>query len=255
MDTTNLIQKLKSIQDSHVKVYVPSVNKELEFKPLNIKQQKDIIKSTFDKNIPGLSFYNILNGIIKDNCVDKTATFLVLDRNTIAIALRNNIFGNEYTVDETNNSSFKVNLNEVLNIINEPVSNEVLEHKIKQDSLEVTLKAPSLETDNKVNKESQKLLSHFLDDSNGAKDLISELFIYEIVKFVHEVKFGENVVSFKDITVSQQIEILESLTANINKQILEYIEVVRNFESKYITFNKSNKEYRVTIDPAFFNRE
>ena len=124
------------------------------------------------------------------------------------------------------------------------------------EELEIQLNVPTLKTDNKVNKEAQKTLSHLLDQPNGIKDMISELFVYELVKFINYVEV-KNVTKaiFNDLSVAQQIQILESLPASINKQIMNYVEKIREFERKFTTFVKDDKEYNILIDAAFFNSE
>ena len=45
------------------------------------------------------------------------------------------------------------------------------------------------------------------------------------------------------------------LTAEVNKSIMEYIEEIRAFEKKYLSFTKNNKEYNINLDASFFSNE
>ena len=264
MSSDVLLQKLNDIQLKSIAVSVPSLNKQIHFKPLNIKQQKEIIKSSFDKNIPGISFNTTINNIISNNADSNNEEFLVVDRPLIALHLRKNIFGSKIkhtveNIDEENKSSessIQLDIESIL--VNEPyVFDENLKSIILNiEELEIQLNVPTLKTDNKVNKEAQKTLSHLLDQPNGIKDMISELFVYELVKFINYVEV-KNVTKaiFNDLSVAQQIQILESLPASINKQIMNYVEKIREFERKFTTFVKDDKEYNILIDAAFFNSE
>ena len=62
-------------------------------------------------------------------------------------------------------------------------------------------------------------------------------------------------VIFAEINVADQINIVESLTAEVNKSIMEYIEEIRAFEKKYLSFTKNNKEYNINLDASFFSNE
>jgi hypothetical protein len=80
--------------------------------------------------------------------------------------------------------------------------------------------------------------------------------VYELVKFIDFVEVldvGKAV--FTEISVVDQIKLVESLTAEVNKNIMEYIEEVRTFEKKYLSFTKNNKEYNINLDASFFSNE
>jgi len=258
MSSDLLLQKLKEINGKGIDVYIPSLDKEVPFKPLNIRQQKEIIKASFDKNIPSISFNNILNTIIKENCQEQNIELLVTDRPSIAIALRKNIFGtiikNAVKSDTLNEESIEFDLEQV---IQTKFKLDIkLTKVVKSEGLEVQLRIPTLAADSRVNKESQKVLSHLVEQNNSIKDLISELFVYELVKFIDFVEVldvGKAV--FTEISVVDQIKLVESLTAEVNKNIMEYIEEVRTFEKKYLSFTKNNKEYNINLDASFFSNE
>jgi hypothetical protein len=190
MSSDLLLQKLKEINGKSIDVYIPSLDKEVPFKPLNIRQQKEIIKASFDKNIPGISFNNILNTIIKENCQEQNIELLVTDRPSIAIALRKNIFGtkikNAVKSDTLNEESIEFDLEQVIQTKSK--LDIKLTKVVKSEGLEVQLKIPTLVADSRVNKESQKVLSHLVEQNNSIKDLISELFVYELVKFIDFLK-------------------------------------------------------------------
>ena len=264
MSSDVLLQKLNELQSKNVEVSVPSLNKTLHFKPLNIKQQKEVIKSSFDKNIPGISFNTVLNNIITSNAESNNEDFLVVDRPLIALHLRKNIFGSKikHTVENIDEdgrpveSSVQLDVDDVLTKGPFVFDDNLKTALITVEELEIQLKVPTLKIDNKINKEAQKTLSHLLDQPNGVKDIVSELFVYELVKFVSYVEV-KNVTKaiFNDLSVSQQVQVLESLPANINKQIMNYVEKVREFERKFTTFVREGKEYNILIDAAFFNSE
>jgi hypothetical protein len=258
MSSELLLQKLQELNKKTVKAYIPSLDKVVDFKPLNIKQQKDVIKASFDKNIPGISFNSILNNIIIQNNADQSLSFLVSDRPSIAIALRKDIFGstikNAVKAEDLEEEKVEFNIDEVVNLSTK--LDVKLNSIISTEGVDVGIKIPTLSIDNRVNKECQKNLSHLVDKENTVKEIISELFVYEIVKFVDYIEMPEvGRVTFSEITVNNQIQLLESLTADINKKILDYIEEVRTFEKKYLSFTKNNTEYNINLDAAFFSNE
>lgn len=258
MSSELLLQKLQELGQKTIDVYVPSQKKLVKFKPLNIKQQKDVIKASLDKNIPGVSFNQVLNSIISTNLIDQNFQPLVSDRPSIAIALRKDIFGtkikNAIKTADLNDESGEFDIENIVNL-NHPL--DLPPNKtINVGTLSVGIKIPTLSDDNKVNKEIQKNLSHLVDKENTLKEVIGELFVYEIAKFVDFIEVaGVERVNFQDLTVPSQIKLLENLTADVNKQIMDYIEEVRVFEKKYLSFTQNNTEYIINLDAAFFNNE
>jgi len=262
MSSEAVLQKILDLQAKNISVFVPSQNRNIEFKPLNIRQQKDIIKSSLDKNIPGISLNTVLNDIITENCVEKNINFLVFDRLNVAFNLRKNIFGdkikltkvNEETGDDEDTNVFG-SLEQHLTSLNLIANSDIISKNITVDTLKIEVKTPTLSTDNKANKEAQKNLSHLLEKDNGIKDIISELFVYELTKFIDSITVGEDKLNFRELTISQQIKAIETLPANVNKEIMDFVEKVRDYEKQYQVFKVNGKDFNVTIDASFFSSE
>jgi len=262
MSSDLVLQKILDLQSQSISIFVPSQNKNIDFKPLNIRQQKNIIKSSLDKNIPGISLNTVLNDIIAENSIEKNVNFLVFDRLNVAFNLRKNIFGDKIKLTKVNDETGEdesINavgsLEEHLSNINLTAVSELISKTINVDTLTIEIKTPTLVNDNKVNKEAQKNLAHLLEKDNGVKDVISELFVYELVKFIDSISIGNDKLNFKELTVSQQIKAIETLPANINKEIMDFVEKVRDYEKQYTVFKVNNKDYNVSIDASFFSSE
>lgn len=258
MSSELLLQKLQELNKKTLDIFVPSLNSVIKFKSLNIKQQKEIIKASLDKSIPGVSFNSILNTIILENREDQTQKILVSDRPSIAIALRKDIFGTKISnAIRTEDLNDEVGEFDIDTVVNTALPLDVVSEKvITFETLKVGLKIPTLSVDNKVNKEITKNLSHLVEKDNALKDIIGELFVYEIAKFIDFIEISDvSKVEFNDLSVSQQVKLLENITADVNKQILDYIEEIRAFEKKYLSFNQNNKEYIINLDAAFFSNE
>jgi hypothetical protein len=86
--SSDLLDKLNKInEESSVQIFVPSIGREVKFKPLNIKQQKDLIKTSMDGAISGASLSQVINNIILNN-TEEQIDFKVYDRYAIAMGLR-----------------------------------------------------------------------------------------------------------------------------------------------------------------------
>ena len=66
-NVSSFLTKLDKLNDKTIDVFVPSLNKKVPTKPLNLKQQKDLISSILDGIRGTLDFSKTLNKIITDN--------------------------------------------------------------------------------------------------------------------------------------------------------------------------------------------
>jgi hypothetical protein len=72
MSVNSILSKLKDYNNTNlVTIYVPSADKEMQFRPLSVKQQKDLIKSGLDGTLGGITISNIIGDIILTNSVEK----------------------------------------------------------------------------------------------------------------------------------------------------------------------------------------
>ena len=146
---------------------------------------------------------------------------MVTDRPNILLSLRQNI-SNNY------NGIF---LDKIINA-NEKL--ESIEYKKEFETKEFifNVSVPTLDRDITVN---DYLLKKFKDE----KQLIGKLYVNEVVKFIKQIviKDTEKVVVFKDISVKEAFEIVESLESNNLKDIYDYISEVRDFEKSMVTID------------------
>ena len=69
MSVTSILSKLKEINESDlINVHIPSANKNMTFKSISVKQQKDLIKSGMDGALAGITISNVINQIIIYSC-------------------------------------------------------------------------------------------------------------------------------------------------------------------------------------------
>ncbi|MGA1048475.1 MAG: hypothetical protein ACO3UU_10710 [Minisyncoccia bacterium] len=93
---STLLDKLSKINNENtISIFVPSVGKDVKFKSLNIKQQKDLIKTAMDGAASGATLNQELNNIIVSNSTEDI-DFKIYDRYAIIVGLRAAVIGEEY---------------------------------------------------------------------------------------------------------------------------------------------------------------
>lgn len=222
------IEKLTEARERElISVFIPSINKAVDFYPLNVKQQKLLLRHSIDGAAGMISILKEMNSIVIDNSVDKTINFLTVDKYPVLLALRSQAIGDE--IEITGNQ---------YNITDLPKSTKLpskyLTKSIEYKDFNITLDLPSLIQDNnfivKTISETAKL------GEDKMKETLTTMYVYEIAKFISTVSFGDIVVSFADISIGDKKQIVENLPMKLNQKILNFISSVRAFENKFITF-------------------
>jgi len=245
-NVSDILKQLETLNASAgISVYIPSLKKAVRFKNLNLKQQKDLLKSSIDDTLTKLSFTTKFYNIIQENAIDildinKLYTF---DRSAIALSLRANGLSSTYN---------GINLNDVITQTQTiDISPESLGTTLNVQDLTVNLEAPTLGVDRDVNLTTTAKLKNVSD--KDVKTLVGELFVHEIVKFIKSITFktesGEQIVNFSELKVDDKITVTEQLPSTVTGKILDYIKSYRAFESKFVTLN----EISVEVDSSFFS--
>ena len=109
----NVLEELQRINDSAVStVFVPSRQDFIPAKPLNIKKQKDIIKSAVDLSSTSIQFNISINKILGDLLPD--TELLVTDKPSVLISLRSANIGNKLLIDSEETEEISIDLSTVV---------------------------------------------------------------------------------------------------------------------------------------------
>jgi hypothetical protein len=248
--SSNISDALKQLEtisiESGIDVFIPSLQKTVKFKVLNLKQQKGLLTSSIDESLTKLSFNSYFYNIIKDNILDTVDInqLLTIDRSIIALNLRTKALESIALIQDKT-----IDLNKVVdNVPNVQIKNHSLESIIVDNNITVKVKAPSLGVDNELN---SFALSKKNQDSDF-KAVIGELFVYELTKFITDINInvGEapTIISFTSTKVADRIAIVEKLPSSVVNKVLDFIKNYRNLETLYLKVD----DVTIDIDGSFF---
>lgn len=248
MSVSSILSKLNDHNNSNlVSVYVPSAKTEMKFKPLSVKQQKDLIKSGLDGALAGITISNIIGEIILDNSVDKY-NFLVTDKLPILLALRKQSFGNLFVLKE-GDDEIEFDLNSILeNKLNYSFDTQV-EIKLANSDVIAHVDVITIQDDIKINQYQLEKLRKNKDEV--ISETVGSMFIYEIIKFVTKILIGTEELDLTTLPIKDRLTVIESVPVTLNNSILEYIQKFRKEEAEYVTIN--NKV--LPIDARLFAKE
>jgi hypothetical protein len=250
-NVSDILKQLDSLNEStSVAVFIPSLKKNVRFKNLNLRQQKELLKSSIDDNITKLAFTTKFYDIIKENAVDPidVNSLYIFDRTAIALVLRANGLDSFYNAD-----GFKINLQDLI-LQNQNIDTETYIKPLvfELENLTVTLEVPKLFTDRIINNATINKLKGLSD--KDVKTLIGELFVYEIIKFVHSFNFKNEDGSvtttvLTDLSIDDRVTVVEKLPSTIINRVLSFIREYRALENRFVTIGNTI----IDVDSNFFS--
>jgi len=239
----DFLSQLNTINDEDLTVIkIPSTGKKVKFKPMSVKQHKDIIKTAmegFDGNLKSNITYN---NILSENSLEDVE-FKVYDRNYILLNLRKNSIGEKVSIDENT-----YNINDL------PVFNFDFEtsKKISYKGIDIELEAPSITNDTAITEKAALELSKITNEDKKIKESVGVLLTHEIIKYIKTLTIGENIVNFDEMGLYDKKTIVEQLPLKLNNMIINYITELKEYEQSLLTFSNGTK---LIIDASFLTGE
>jgi len=238
-NVSELISKLNTLSDKGIEVFVPSKKKTVTVKPLNLKQQKDLISSMLDGVKGTLDFTSVLNNIILDN--SGVEDLKVFDKVPFIMGMRIEAMGPKYITDDGT-----IDLQAVLDNIKKTKLQFKEEKLIEYKNLKVNLAIPTLQYENMLLKKGALDLT---GEDGSYSEQVAVLYMLEIVKYIKEIEIDEVAVNMSDIKIPDRINLVEKLPLAIYTDISDYIEVVSTYNTSLLTVGDN----KVSIDSLFFD--
>jgi hypothetical protein len=244
MSSNNFTDILKEISSSKTTIpcYAPSTKEEVNILPLTLAQQKNIIETSIDSSLAALFFNNTFFKILKQNIKGDISKYNTIDRVNFALHLRSQL------QDSYTNGDIKVNIQDVLTK-NKTVVYNLTPTNVTVDNFTFSLCIPDLLLDDKIN---SILINKYKNENlNGAKlkNLISDLFVHEILKFTTKLKVNDKEVDLHN-DFTNAASLLEKIDSRMFLEVTKYINVVRDIERNYAMLPGSNTN--IDIVPDFF---
>jgi|694.fasta_scaffold52871_2 hypothetical protein len=248
MDNTvaDILKQLETLSvEESLEIYVPSINKQVKFKRLTLKQQKELLKTSIDENLIKLSFNILMNSIIAENIIDPidTNSFYTIDRTAIAVAIRAKSLDNKYKSP----SDKEIDLNGLVNLYPTiTLDRSKLKTDIADTNFTVSLGAPTLNVDKELSTYALNRIKS--SPNNDIKVIVGELVIYELVKFIKHIKIQDKEINFNSLTIKERITVAENLPSTVTNKIFDYVKQFRDIEISYAKIDDTV----IDIDGNFF---
>jgi hypothetical protein len=261
----NVLQILKELDKTNsFEVYLPSLQKTVPFKQLNTEQLKKLLKTVIDSPIHNTEFITSFNSIIKENILDETINvddLNVFDKLLILVKTRIESISPDYTFNFTEEEISELNLPEKTFLVklsdsyNNFVSSAPIFDKevIKSNTYEVTASLPTIQTENKLEKELYKNVKLEITTPEELRNTIGDTFINELTKYISILKVEDTTIDLNTLTFKNRIKIVEQLPTSVINGVLKYVEKYKNIIKPLVTYTNNSAEKDIPQDATFFN--
>lgn len=260
-DLNIILSLLKELElQNSFSIFIPSLEKEITFKQLTTEQLKKILKTLLDSPINNQEFNLTFNSIIKENCITSdidTNNLTILDKQIILLKTRIESVSPEYIFKTADDSKQTIDLNYNLeNFIAKQIKFLPETITIKNCSLVCSL--PTLEIENKFEKELSQNIKQDINTSEDLRNIIGVTFINEITKFINHVTINDTVINLLTYNFKDRVKVIESLPTSLINNVIKYIEKYRNVVKSLFTCSISIKDdtaiqLELPQDASFFN--
>jgi hypothetical protein len=260
LDFTQALEALEQVSDSFtVNVWIPSLNREISFKQLDAKQQKDILSSAMDTSVYNTSFIKTFYNILKQNILEKNIDideFTLIDKLSIGLSLKNKLSENlTLFFGEKKDIPFKVNTNDILEKLKtyQTPENKIIESKNLDFSIKVELKYVTIgveynyDTHYKGNKKTEDLKK-----TEDVQKIISDAFIGETSKYLNNIWINDSLLDFKSLTFDQKIKVVEKFPSNLLQKIIENIGIWKTNIDNILSITYENQTQTINLEPSMF---
>jgi len=271
MNTTKNIDDILKVMDKANSsftygVWVPSLDKEVQFKELKTEHQKMIVKTIIDSPVYNTQFIVIMQEVINQICADKIDTdkLNILDKFFILLKVRSVCIGNKVELE----AGKVVDLEEVIENAKKGLT--ILKPKSIKDKngiYKIKIDVPSIKEEAFLEQALRKDVESITEidaeiNMENLREILNNTFTGELVKYIREIEISDKdkeekiTINLSDLGLADRIKLIDSLPTTISEKVVSYIEKVRNEINKIVTVKvldgKKFKEEKLSIDGTFF---
>jgi hypothetical protein len=228
----DILSQLKKTEQT-LPIYIPSLKQTIDFKPITLKQQKNVMDKVTTNSFGLIEFFNTIYELIASSSTVDAKQFNVIDRFNILLSFRN------YINQTYENVSLPLLLEKNKNVALPPASITV-----RTDKFVFELSIPNLFTDYRCN---SYIISTFKDE----KELLGKLMVNELSKFINKITIlneKETVIDMDAQTIKNKFTILETIDTKQLAETFAYISKVRDTEQELVKY----EDTQIDIGPELF---
>lgn len=238
----NILDALKEYANKNIlQVYIPSLKKEVGFRPITGAQQKKLYDAGYDNLVFRTKFIIATYEIIAENCLEQDITneLNVLDRLAILLVYRKTLHG-DVIKSEYGDAVVTESIGKLAKI-------QDLAHTIEYDKIKIDIEVPKIIEQYRHEKEIRYQQVLAKKDTKNFVEALGDMYIGETCKCVKEIYVENSPINFKQFTPQEQIAIIETLPVNLINKVGEFIRMLFNLNTEVLTVKAKKEDTETSI--------
>jgi hypothetical protein len=260
LDFNKALQALEKVSESFtVDAWIPSMQREVKFKQIDAKQQKDILSSAMDTSVYNTSFIKTFYDILKENVLEKDIDvndLTLIDKISVGLALKSELsddivlfFGEKKEISE------KFKIQPIINKLKQfKLPNPInLDTKSENFSLKVEISPVTVGIENdydsqyKGNKKQEDIKT-----TEDVQKIISEAFLGELSKYITKLWINETEIDYKSLSYNQKMRVIEKLPSSFLQKIIDSVSVWKLNVDEFLSVNYEQYTQTILLEPTMF---
>lgn len=248
----SLLSTLESEQTFSIEL---TDGKVYEFKQLNTNQLKELVKTVVDSPLTQTMFNNAIYKILKETCITPDANIdnlNVVDRLLCVLQTRINSLSDTITLN-SDDTVYTIDLNQIMNRLRESIKNSTdlfADTNIIDGKLTAVCHVPSLQTENRLNKEIYKTVKTEVENVEELRTILGDAFINEITKTIKSVAVEDQEMDLLSTDFKSRIALVETLPASLIKQVISFVEKYKTITEKTLEITE---KVSLPVDGSLFS--
>jgi hypothetical protein len=261
----NIVSILDAFESNNsLSFYIPTLKREVKFKPINTGQQKALLKAAIDNPVFQTRFIVASYKIITENCLEKSILpeLTAIDGNAILVQYKASIYGNEQVIVK-DEQEYKVDLSKII----ENYKNVSLpeQETVSDNNITLVVGAPSLQDQYLL--ESQIRDKNLTDEDVLKKNteigaMLGEAFVCEVSKYIKQISLLINDklqdINYKDLSPAKKLLVVEKLPSATVKKAINYMTKISALAAGALKIEGTNTKdgsagiVEISIDSTLF---
>lgn len=259
---TNALNLLKkNAEQRSYGVWVPSLGRDVNFKPLSTLHHKKFVKILIDANTFNLALNLHIYDVIKECCLENIniGDLNIFDKIAICYGIRKHNFKKPLSLSIDDDATREIIIDDLFNNFKEKYS-VITSDNITVGDIVIKMSLPTLKREREFDKYIQNRYLNIDKSNEKINQVVADLMLYGVIIYIDSIQIGEESVSFDELQTEQKIELIGNLDASIFNRLNEYIEKCNNKKTELCSFEIIDKEDKVqtievVIDAGFFMDE
>jgi hypothetical protein len=261
LDFASALNELNKVVDSFkFDIWIPSLGSYQTFKPLDGKQQKEILGAAVNVSVYNSSFIKAFYNIIKENivCDNKSIidSFNLIDKAAIALGLRSKI-SNKLNIffDEKKEIVRDIDIQPIIDGFKSytPPKDLIFTTNNEEYNLQVIVSYPTIKKE--YDYDNQFKVDKKPDDIKTTEDvekIVTNAFIGETCKYIKSISINSQEIGFDNLTAEQKTKLIEKLPSSLIQKVVDQITVWKTELDKILTVSVNNAKQVISIDSVLF---